>query len=87
MRKILGVTALMLALCCPILGGEIPNPPAPQPPPSSRIEEPTTNGVTLNGIMHNPGIMHTPGIIHTPGVSESLARLGLDLLAVLPSIL
>lgn len=30
MRKTLGVAALMLALCCPALGGEMPTPPAPK---------------------------------------------------------
>lgn len=85
MRKSLSVAVLVLALCCPVSAGIIHN-PAPQPTPASPMQEPTDD-VTLNGIMHNPGIMHTPGIIHTPGVSESLARLGLDLLAVLPSIL
>jgi len=32
MRKTLGIAALILALHCPALAGEIPNPPAPQPP-------------------------------------------------------
>jgi hypothetical protein len=39
MRKTLGVAALMLALCCPSLAGEIPTPPAPQPQ-SAAAEEP-----------------------------------------------
>lgn len=87
MRKILGVAALMLALCCPVLGGEIPNPPAPQPPPSSTLEEPTDGG-TVNGEMTTPpGEIHTPGIMHNPGVAGSLAQVALDLLAILPSIL
>ncbi|MFN2416990.1 MAG: hypothetical protein ABR603_17780 [Pyrinomonadaceae bacterium] len=55
-------------------------PPAP-PPQGSTVEEPTTDDVTLNGEMP------TPGIMHSPSVSGSLAQLGLDLLAVLPSIL
>lgn len=41
MRKTLAVSALMLALCCPALAGEIPNPPAPQPPDAA-VQEPTT---------------------------------------------
>ncbi|HEX8284061.1 MAG TPA: hypothetical protein VF588_11930 [Pyrinomonadaceae bacterium] len=87
MRKTMALAALMLALCCPVMAGEIPNPPAPQPQ-GSTVQEPTTDGVTLNGEMPTPpGEMHTPGIIHNPGVSESLAQLGLDLLAVLPSLL
>ena len=44
MRKTLCVTALMLALCCPALAGEIPTPPAPQPH-GVTVEEPTLNGV------------------------------------------
>jgi hypothetical protein len=71
----------MLMLCCPVLAGEMPTPPAPQPPPNSTVEAPATGGETLNGEIH------TPGIIHTPGVSGSLAQVALDLLAVLPSIL
>ena len=43
MRKILGVAALMLALCCPALAGEIPNPPAPQSQ-GMTVEEPTSGG-------------------------------------------
>ena len=85
MRKTISVAALMLALCCPTLAGEIPNPPAPQPQ-GSTVQEPTTDGVTLNGEMQTPpGEIHTPGEMHT-GVSGSLARVALDLLAVLPSI-
>jgi hypothetical protein len=40
MRKTLGIAALMLALCCPALAGEIPTPPAPRPQGMS-AEEPT----------------------------------------------
>jgi hypothetical protein len=43
MRKTLGVAALMLALCCPALAGEIPTPPAPQPPTVQ------TNGIVSTG--------------------------------------
>lgn len=49
MRKTLGVAALTLAFCCPALAGEIPNPPAPTPPPSeSATQEPTANGIMGN---------------------------------------
>jgi hypothetical protein len=41
MRKTLGIAALMLALHCPVLAGEIPNPPAPQPR-GITVEEPIT---------------------------------------------
>ena len=41
MRKTLGIATLMLALCCPTLAGEIPNPPAPQPQ-SIKVSEPST---------------------------------------------
>ncbi|HVF56329.1 MAG TPA: hypothetical protein VM934_09275 [Pyrinomonadaceae bacterium] len=34
---------MLLALCCPALAGEIPNPPLPQPPPAT-TQEPTTDG-------------------------------------------
>ncbi len=86
MRKSLSVAVLVLALCCPVSAGIIHN-PAPQPTPASPMQEPT-DGVTLNGEMPTPpGEIHTPGIMHTPGLSESLAQLGLDLLAILPSIL
>jgi hypothetical protein len=47
MRKILGVAALMLAICCPALAGEIPNPPAPQPQ-ANTVQEPTTDGDIQN---------------------------------------
>jgi hypothetical protein len=40
MRKTLSVAALMLALCCPALAGEIPTPPAPQPQ-GTAVKEPT----------------------------------------------
>jgi hypothetical protein len=43
MRKTLGVAALMLALCCPALGGEIPTPPAPQPQGMTVTETSTTD--------------------------------------------
>ena len=42
MRKTLGVVALMLALCSPVLAGEIPTPPAPPPSqPATAAPEPT----------------------------------------------
>jgi hypothetical protein len=43
MRKTLSAAALMLALCCPALAGEIPNPPAPQPQ-GMTIKEPAIDG-------------------------------------------
>ena len=48
MRKTLGVAALMLALCCPALAGEIPTPPAPQPQ-SMSINELATTEESING--------------------------------------
>lgn len=47
MRKTLGVAALMLALCCPALAGEIPNPPAPS---DGTIH--TGSPAQSNGTMH-----------------------------------
>ncbi len=88
MRKTLKTAALVLVLSCPAFAGimHTPGAPTPQPTPASVVQEPT-DGVTLNGEIATPGEMHTPGIMHNPGVSESLAQLGLELLAVLPSIL
>jgi hypothetical protein len=49
MRKILGVAALMLAICCcPALAGEMPTPPAPQPTTASVAQEPSTDGDIQN---------------------------------------
>lgn len=52
MRKTLRISLLTLALCCPVLAGEIHN-PAPQPPPPP---PPTTNVVQEpeGGEIHNP---------------------------------
>lgn len=72
MRKTLGVVALMLALCCPALAGEIPTPPAPQP--ASAVQEPTDDA-TVNGI------------IYDPVVTDILTETALDLLAILPALL
>ena len=43
MRKSLRASVLLLALCCPALAGDIPN-PAVAPPPPSATEEVTTDG-------------------------------------------
>ena len=75
MRKTLTTVALLLALSCTALGGEIHIPPAPAPPPASPIQAPT-DGTTLNG--------EVPAY---PGLSESLTQITLELLAVLPAIL
>lgn len=75
MRKTLTTVALLLALSCTALGGEIHTPPAPAPPPASATQEPT-DGATLSGIMQTP-----------PVGSESLTQTALELLAVLPSLL
>jgi hypothetical protein len=48
MRKAICVTALMLALTCPVYAGEMPN-GAPQPPPpapSSATQEPAGGEIT-----------------------------------------
>lgn len=49
MRKTLGIAALMLALCCPALAGEIPNPPAPDPTPTSAVQQPTPTNEDTTG--------------------------------------
>lgn len=49
MRKTLSVAALMLALYCPALAGEVHIPPAPEPTPMSATQEPTTTDEDTNG--------------------------------------
>jgi len=41
MRKTLTTAALLLALTCPVLAGEIHTPGSPAPPPPSDAQEPT----------------------------------------------
>jgi hypothetical protein len=45
MRKTLTTVALMLALSCPALAGEMHTPGSPTPPPSSATQEPTADGI------------------------------------------
>jgi len=73
MRKTLTTVALLLALSCTALGGEIQIPPAPAPPQASTTQEPT-DGATVNGNMH------------TTVESETLTQVALELLAALPSL-
>lgn len=75
MRKPLTTAALLLAFSCPALAGVMPTPgsPAPPPPTSNAVQEPTED-VTLNGE------------IGTPGVSATLRQTALELLAVLPGL-
>jgi hypothetical protein len=48
MRKTLRASILVLALCVPAFAGDIPMPPAPQPPPSSMTAaNQVTDGETL----------------------------------------
>ena len=49
MRKTLGVAALMLALCCPALAGEIHTTGAPAPPQANTVQEPTTTDEDTTG--------------------------------------
>ena len=72
MLKTLGVAALMLALCCPALAGEVHTTGAPTPPPPS---QPATAAPEATDEEH-AGEM--------PNV---LTRAALDLLALLPSLL
>ena len=79
MRKTLTTVALLLALSCPAFAGEIntTGSPTPPPPPSNPIvimEEPTDD-TTLYG---EPT---------TSDESDTLTRITLELLAVLPSLL
>jgi hypothetical protein len=69
MRKTLGVAALLLALCCPALAGEIPNPPAP------------SDGIIQTGA---PATVDDAVIIHGDG-PETLTQIILTaLVSVLP---
>lgn len=72
MRKTLGVAALMLALCCPALAGEIPNPPVPAPPTASAVQEPTDEATTAGDIQND--------------APDALTQTALDLLALLSSV-
>lgn len=87
MRKTLITSALLLALSCPVLAGEMHTPGSPTPPPPAPIigEIPNPPAPQPEGVMDEGVTLN--GIVHTPGLSKSLAQLGLDLLAILPSIL
>ena len=74
MRKTLMTAALVFALCCTALAGEMHTPAAPTPPPTDATQE-TAEGVTLNGD------------IHTTAESETLTQTALELLTLLPSLL
>ena len=76
MRKTLGIVVLLLAICCPTLAGEIPNPPAPHPR-GITAPEPPTDDEPPTGDKE----------VDTPTVPDSLAETLLDLLAVLPTLL
>ena len=73
MRKTLTTAALLLALSCTALGGEIQIPPAPAPQPTpapaSAAHEPIREATTENGMQ------------------GTYVQIALELLAVLPSIL
>ena len=69
MRKTLGVAALILAVCCPTLAGEMPTPPAP------------TDGIIQTGA---PAPTAEDGIIHGDN-ADTLTQIALELLAsILP---
>jgi hypothetical protein len=72
MRKLLGVSLLVLLLTGSASAGIIPNlPPAPPPPqPQTNAVQEPTDGATLNGEMPND-------------VSDILTEAALDLLAAL----
>jgi hypothetical protein len=76
MSKAIRTAVLVLLLASSAQAGYIPNgSPTPPPPtqPASTVQE--TNAPTLNGEMS------------TPGVTENVAEIALELLAVLPSLL
>jgi hypothetical protein len=70
MRKTLTTAALLLALSCTALGGEIQIPPIapPDSPQANTPQEPTTNGWIQSES------------------ADSLTQIALDLLAALPSL-
>jgi hypothetical protein len=72
MLKAVRVTVMLLVLVTTAYAGEALTPPAPQPPPLSAMQEPTTGGTT-------PDIM-------TGDESDSLTEIALGLLAVLPTL-
>jgi hypothetical protein len=76
MRKTLTTAALLLALTCPSLAGEIhtPGSPTPPPPPTPITMQESSDELTLNGE------------IHTPGMPESMTEAALDLFMMLPSL-
>lgn len=76
MRKTLTTAALLLAFSCPAFAGEMATPGSPTPPPTTAnaTQEPT-NAVqepTTDGELSND-------------VTDSLAGIALELLALLPS--
>ena len=75
MRKLLGVSLLVLCLTGSAVAGEMQNgsPTPPPPQPATAAPEPTDDA--------------TPGDISTPGVSDIMTQTALDLLAILPSLL
>jgi hypothetical protein len=79
MRKTLMTAALVFALCCTSVAGEMPTPHAPAPPPPANVTQEPTGGEMPFGIMQN-------GIVPN-GATDSLTQIALDLLAVLPSLL
>ena len=72
MRKTISVAALLLALTCPTYAGDMQN-DAPKPPPPSAVQEPADEATT-DGEMQNDA-------------PDSLTRVALDLLALLPLLL
>lgn len=74
MRKTLGVCLLTLLLTCSASAGIMQNgSPAPPPPPASAVQEPTDEATTAGEIQND--------------APDSLTRVALDLLALLPSLL
>jgi hypothetical protein len=69
MRKAVSVTALILALTCPVYAGDMPN-GSPQPPPQPATTEQEQNTTTDNSESETPD-----------GAADSLTETVLDLLA------
>ena len=81
MRKAISVSALILALTCPVYAGDMPNgsPQPPPPAPASATQEPT-GGEMPNGEPALAGEI----LNDVPG---DMTQIALDLLALLPSLL
>jgi hypothetical protein len=62
-RTLLGLVVLLVTLSAPAFAGDMPTPPAPEPPPSTPSDPPTA---TANGDMPTPPmavVIETLGLV------------------------